>query len=633
MLIVALASVSNGWAAEWFQLNPLDWEVIFEFDGRKRTGDAGDAKEVRFDEELRLRQSGYSLDPRIANFSLELNPVYSQGDFDLPDQDEKLDASSFNYDASVSLLHGTPGPVSFDAQATRNAGTSDFRLGSRSDFENKHQRLALNWKTSAFPSTFSYTERFLDETFRSGFTGAVSEREERLRTLSFMGHSSKTSVALEHNDLDDLVFDRDFTEERARLSHSARWGKGSHLNSRVEYVDREGFQGYKNFYLAENARLQHTKKLYSTYMIDHSSVTRELETERNAVSLGLTHQLYQNLTTSFALSGADTEFDSGDQDERGVRLDLNYNKKIIAWGAKLSASLGAGRRITDRMAPGGLLEIIDEQHVVDLTSIVVLNERFIDTTTIVVTDAAGIVVFTEGADYIIVPAANNVTQIQILPAGLINVGDTILVDYKFDSAPSVEFSTDNFSYRVALDFGWFSLFHRAFSSDQDLISGTAASFLTDRRDSRSGAQFRWSRPGITATFDIEIDSLRSGDFESDSTILRQSLRRTLSPKMGLTLSASETFTDSNGTDFDLYVADVSMRWRPRRRLTLTPRVGTWYRDEPDVSTQRFFTAGLDLQWTVRQLRITATLEHNNWGGTINDSDENRLLFTVTRRSR
>jgi hypothetical protein len=532
----------------------------------------------------------------------------------------------------VSLLQGTPGPVSFNAQATRNSGTSDFRLGSESDFENEHQRLGLNWKTSAFPSTFSYTERFLDETFRSGFSGAISEREERLRTMSFKGHSSKTSVALEHNDLDDLAFDKDFTEERARLSHSARWGKGSHLNSRVEYVDREGFQGYENFYLAEGARLQHTKNLYSSYAIDHSSVTRDSETERNSVSLGLTHRLYQNLTTSFALSGADTEFDFGDQNERGVRLDLNYNKKI-AWGAKLSASVGAGRRITDRMATGGLFEVIGEQHVVDLTTIVVLTERFIDTTTIVVTDAAGIVVFTEGADYIIVPAANNVTEIQILPAGLINVGDTILVDYKFDSAPSLEYSTDNFSYRIGLDFGWISFFHRAFSSDQDLISGTAASFLTDRRDSISGVQFRWNRPGTEARFDVEIQSLRSGDFESDSTILRQSLRYTWSTKMDLILSATETFTESNGTEFELYVADVSVRWRPRRRLTLTPRVGTWYRDEPDVSTQRFFTAGLDLQWTVRQLHVTATLEHNSWGGTTNDSDENRLLFTVSRRSR
>jgi hypothetical protein len=461
VLIVALSSVSNAWATEWFQLNPLDWEVIFEFDGRKRTGDAGDAKELRFDEDLRLRQSGYSLDPRIANFSLALNPSYSQGDFELPDQDEKLDASSFNYDASLNFLHGTPGPVSFDAQATRNSGTSDFRLGSRSAFENEHERLALNWKTDAFPSTFSYTERFLDETFRSGFSGAISQREERLRTVSFKGRSSKTSVALERSDLDDLAFGRDFTEERAHLSHSANWGKGSHLNSRMAYVDREGFQGYQNVYLAEDARLQHTKKLYSTYMIDHSSVAREFETERNAISLGLTHQLFQNLTTSFALSGADTAFDSGEQDERGVRLDLNYNKKI-ALGAKLSASLGVGKRITDRIATGGLQEIIDEQSVIDLTNIVVLNERFIDPSTIVVTDAAGIVVFTEGADYIVVSVANNVTEIQILPAGLINVGDTISVDYKFASAPSLEYSTNDFSYRIGLEFGWISFFHRGF---------------------------------------------------------------------------------------------------------------------------------------------------------------------------
>ena len=631
-LIVALWSVPNAWATEWFQLHPVDWEVIFEFDGRKRTGDAGDAKELRFDEDLRLRQSGYSLDPRIANFSLELNPVYSQGDFQLPGQDDRLNGSSFNYDASVSLLNGTPGPVSFDAQATRSSGTSDFSLGSRSAFENQHQRLALNWKTDAFPSTLSYSERFLDETFRSGFSGAISQREERLRTVSFKGRSSKTSVTLERTDLDDLAFDRDFTEQRAHLSHSAQWGKGSHLNSRMAYVDREGFQGYENVYLVEEARLQHTNKLYSTYMIDHSSVARESQTERNAINLGLTHQLYQNLTTTFALSGANTDFDSGAQDERGARLDLNYNKKI-AFGAKLSASLGVGTRITDRIATGGLQDVIDEQSVVDLTNIVVLNERFIDTSTIVVTDAAGLVVFTEGADYIVVPAANDVTEIQILPAGLINVGDTISVDYKFASAPSLEYSTDDLSYRIGLDFGWVSFFHRAFRSDQDLISGTAQGFLTDRRDARSGVRFRGNLLSTEATLDVEMQSLRSGDFKSNSTVLRQSLRYTGSRKMNLVFTASETFTKSNGTKFGLYMMDVSVRWRPGRRFTLTPRIGAWYRDEPDVSTQGFFTAGLDLEWTVRQLRFTATLEHNSWGGSFNDTDENRLSFAISRRSR
>ncbi len=397
-------------------------------------------------------------------------------------------------------------------------------------------------------------------------------------------------------------------------------------------MDREGFQGYENVYLVEEARLQHTNKLYSTYMIDHSSVARESETERNAINLGLTHQLYQNLTTTFALSGANTDFDSGAQDERGARLDLNYNKKI-ALGAKLSASLGVGTRITDRIATGGLQDVIDEQSVVDLTNIVVLNERFIDTSTIVVTDAAGLVVFTEGADYIVVPAANDVTEIQILPAGLINVGDTISVDYKFASAPSLEYSTDDLSYRIGLDFGWVSFFHRAFRSDQDLISGTAQGFLTDRRDARSGVRFRGSLLSTEATFDVEMQSLRSGDFKSNSTVLRQSLRYTGSRKMNLVLTASETFTKSNGTKFGLYMMDVSVRWRPGRRFTLTPRIGAWYRDEPDVSTQGFFTAGLDLEWTVRQLRFSVTLEHNSWGGTFNDTDENRLSFAISRRSR
>lgn len=623
---------SDGWASEWFQLDPLDWDVTFKSDRSQRTSNGETSQDTRFDEAIRLRQSGYSLDPRIATFSMELNPVWTQGNFKYTGRDEELDGRFLNYNAGLSLLHGTQKPVSVNAQASRSSGTNDFSLGSRSEFETENRFLALNWKTSVFPTTVSYSERFLDQSFRSGFSGAVSNREDLLRTLKFNGRSSKMNLSLEYNDFDDRIFNRDYKETRARWFHSARWGKGSHLNSTLIYTDKAGFQNFQNLHVAENAKLQHTDNLYSTYRLEHSSITQILETRRNSAGLGLTHQLYQNLTTRFELSGASSDFDLGKQDEYGSLLDLNYNKKI-AWDGKLSAGIGGERRIVDRKATGGLLEVIDESIVVDITGIVVLDLRFINPTTIIVTDVTGFVVFTEGVDYIVVPVANNLTEIQILPGGLINVGDTILVDYRYQSMPSLEYETNSFRYGVTLNFGWISLYHREFRSDQNMISGADGSFLTDRRDATSGIQIRWTHPRIKTTFDMETRSFRSGDFESESFILRQSLFYTMSPKTTLTLSANESFTESEGRETDLLSADLSLHWRPTSELSVTPKVGAWRREEIDISDQRYFTAGVDLRWSVRKLSITASLKHNKWSGTINDSDENRLMFTIIRRSR
>jgi hypothetical protein len=634
VLVSVLGILSDVWASEWFRLNPLDWEASFEFDGSRRSGDAGTSQDTQFEEGIRIRQSGYSLDPKIATFSLEIEPVWQQGDFHYPapGRDDELDASFLNYSGSLSLLHGTPGPVGLTADASRSAGTTDFSLGSRSEFDTENRRVELNWKTSIFPSILSYSERFLDQTHRSGLSGTLSERDDVLRTLRYRGRSLKMNLSLEHSDFDDRIFNRDYEEEKARWSHIARWGKGSRLNSSLDYTDRKGFSAYEKLNIAESARLQHTKNLYSSYTLGHSTLSQRQETRRNSASLGLTHQLYQNLTTDFQLSGASMDFDLGEQDEYGTKLRFTYNKKIWRDG-RLTAGIGGGRRIVDREAIGGLLDVTNESHTVDITRTLFLNERYIDTTSIIVKGGAGFPVFTEGTDYTVVSVDSNFTQIEILPAGLINVGDTVLVDYSYQSLPSLEYSTNTFNYRVSTDFGWISLFHRASRSDQNLISGTDEGFLTDRRDDTSGLQIRWTRPRTRTTFNVERRSFRSGDLDSKSFILRQSLIYTVSPTAVLNLSANETFTESNGRQIDTLTADMSMRWRPGPNLVVTPRVGILNREERGVSDERYFTAGVDLRWAVRKLSVTASLKHNEWSGTINNTDENRLMLTLIRRSR
>ena len=647
VLLGLLGLAPLAWAQEWLVLDPFVWELGFKYDGSWRTASTGDSTEIEYKEGIRLRQTGHSVDPKIATFLLDLNPVWTQTEFDLPDRDEELDGDDLNYNVNLSLLHGTPGPVSFDAEATQSSGSSDSDLGARSDYEYDNWRVGLNLKNRAFPATLSYSERYSDRLSRSGFTNVPSLREELVEILSFKGRSSKMNLDLEQLDFDDRIFDNDYEQDSARLNHTARWGKGSHLNSALNYLDREGFGEQESFLLTENLILQHLRDLSSFYRYQYSSDERELETRRDYFKFGLEHHLYRNLTTRAALLNEHTDFEVGEEREKEARLDLNYKKKI-AWDGQLTAGIGVARRNNDRDAePGAFLEGEDRFDVFTTTTSVILSERFIDITTIKVTNLrTNQPYFTipdkSPPDYTVNSLADGFTEIVITPdPGQIALDAqaasplpiTIRVEYDYP-APELEYDTDILDFRTTADFGWVSFFYRYYDSDQTLVSGAAESFLTDTRDSAVGLKFRWVRPGTTATFDVETRSRESGTFESDELVLRQSVIHTLTQRASLNFSAVESRTEGEATETDLIRADLFLKWRARPNLSVTPRLGAWNREQKDPRIEdKYFTARVDLAWVVRKLSLTTSLQRNEWGGTATDTDENRLMFTLIRRSR
>ncbi len=417
VLMAFLGIMSDAKAQEWFVLDPLDWALVLDFDGYWRDyKDSADTQQTKFEEGVRLRQRGHSVDPRIASFFLDLHPRLAQVDFENGGDDEDFDNSFLDYNASLSLLHGTPAPFSFEARAGQNTATLDGDLGSRTDLKTSNEAITLNARNEFFPSTITFSQRDLDEKFRSGISGATTDREEAVDTVTFRGHSSKMDLLLEQIDFDDrLPKDNDYNSEIGRLNHSLRWGKGSNLHSLLDYYKREDFLPYERVSIDESARLQHTRNLFSSYDYNYSSVKNGADTKRNYARAGLTHQFYRNLTTSAYLKGSDNEFESGavqlgEEKEREARLDLSYTKKI-PHGGRLSAGLGVAEGTVDRdVEELVVLQVFDEPQLVDATYIIILNERFIDTSTIVVT-APGCSPCTPGTgpgtDYEVVPAAKS----------------------------------------------------------------------------------------------------------------------------------------------------------------------------------------------------------------------------------
>jgi hypothetical protein len=639
-LVCLLAATSTSQAQEWLRLDPTDWEVFVDFDGRwRRNENSQSTRDREVETGVRIRQSGYSLDRQIATFSLELEPRFLRGDFESPGISQTRDGEFVNYSGDVSVFHGTPFPFSFAAHASRVSGTIDGSLGSRSDFTSENRRLAVTYKNRAFPSTLEYLERLVDQTFQPGFGAVASQRDDILRTVRLKGRSSKMNAALEQSWFDDRVVttDRDYQSTRANVNHRFNWGKGSTLHSRVDYFTRSGFQGYDKLDIAETARIRHTDSLTSSTAYRFQALSQQLDTIEHQGEFVLTHRLYRNLTTSLRAKGARVDSDAFNEDEYEGGLDLNYTKKIF-WGGRFGAAAGAAYRLTDRDSTGALLDVVDESHVVPATLDVILDQRFVDRTTVVVTDGAGVIVFVEGVDYDLVAIADDFTEIRAIPGGQINASDTILVSYRFESLPSVRFATVPYHYSVSLDFDWIRLFHRFSASEESLIAGQGESLLIDRRNRSTGVELRWARPPARATLTAEQRFSKSGAFETDSLNFGQSFAYTLSPTARLTFTASQIFSTSAGRDTNLYNANVSVRWRPYRNLSIRPHLSAWVReDEGSAITggrreEQFFSGGFELRWTWRKIEVSLRYEHIRRQGTITDTDEDRVMLRLVRFS-
>ena len=626
-------------AEEWLQLQPGRAEAIIRFDGTYRSNNGGsESNDSDLQAGLRFSRGGYLLDPKIANFNLQLEPFFSQGKSTGTANSENRDGNFFNYNARLNLFQGTPGLFAYDFSATRNSGTTDGSLGNRTEYDIETRFAQMRWKNRAFPMSLQYEERFLEQFFQSAFRSGLSERDEVLRSISLVGRSSKLNLNLEHEWLDDkrLLQNNDYEQNRGRLVHRFRWNRESSLNSRIDYTDKTGFNAYRNLNIAEIVTINHTDSLSSTSTYRYDSIERVDETRSNFGDFRLRYQLYSNLTTTGHVSGSSIQSDILDEQQKNFGLNFDYRKKNL-FGADVNLGLGSSYREIDRVSMAGLRDIINESQTVPIAGDIILNERFVITASIILTDAAATVVFTQGLDYEVFAFGNDLTQLLIIPGGQINVGDTVLVSYQAENLPTLKYSTTQTDISFRMDWGWVSASHRYNRSDDKRISGAASSFLRDHKRTSTDIVFRWGKEKLDARFGAERRFDRTGDFETTTYTARQTLSYKLSRLLSMDLSISEAFTRNDTQDNDLYNMQYSINWRPTSRLLVRPMIGAWKRIDERAAVARikrkdsFLSAGFDMRWTYRKLGLDLRYSHNRRGTDTIDTNENRVMFTLRRR--
>ncbi|MES9853901.1 MAG: hypothetical protein ABW170_18945 [Candidatus Thiodiazotropha sp. L084R] len=629
-------------------LYPTELDAIVKFDGTKRRN-GSDSRETEWEAGLRIAQMGYLLDPKIAWFLFDIEPVYTWSEFESDQSRQENDGEFLNYLIQTNLLRGTPGPFGLDLSAQKSSSLNTGSLGSRFDTVIDTKNATIQWKNSAFPTSLSYEERTLDEEFRSSLNSSISERDELLKSWILKGRSSKLSIYLERSELDDriIIRDQDYELNKGNLSHNLFWGRNSQLHSVATYYDRIGFNANERLTIDETARIQHLDNLFSRTSYHYQSITQNIESTEHGGDFELHHRLYKNIDTIAHININSRESDDLDEDRWRFGLDTQYTKNNI-FGANIRAGLRGSYQETDRISNLSTIDIIDESQLVPLTGAVILDQRFITTSTIIVTDSNGAIVYNENIDYTTLQLSGDLTQIQILPGGRINSGDTILISYQAQQLPSQEFSTTFTNYHLSIDYGWIRISHSDSKSDDKLISGASESFLQNTRNTFSDLEFRFKPLGIDTVLGAERRFTMSGGFESTVYTLSQLFNWSSSwnnRKQGIiwNLSATQSFTEQESLDTDLYRIDLTANWQVSHNFNIRPVISAWKRkDRGNAITggyrdDQFFTAGLWAQWRYRKIELDFNYHHDQRevtstqnNGTTETIDD-RLMFTLRRR--
>jgi hypothetical protein len=624
LLVFSVFSGSvQAWSWDWLSLYPPEIEAFTSFDGASRrfmdAGDSVDSLDYQWDVGLDISQQGYILDPGIVRFKFDLRPYYLWSKYDSVNTTEKITGNNLSYMFRVDMLQGTPGPFWYSVDAARGTNINSGSLGSRYESEFENQSATVYWKNPAFPTHLSFQDRSLFQKVlqtRNNVSSAYIRRDERVKTVTLKGHSSKTTLFAEHLVLDDRVPGRDLDYEldRINLGHNLPWGSNSNLRSRFDYYDRKGFNANRRINLIESATIQHARNISSFSNYSLTSISQNYETIAHDASFNTSHMLYNNLATRGYLWGSSQTSDPQDVKRWRGGLSTQYTKNFF--GAAFTAGLGYSYQVTDRDTREDIIEVINEPNTVPLNGAVVLNRRFVITSTIIVTSADGSVVYTEGIDYVVFDLPEDLTQVQAIPGEQIAVGDTILVSYQAIALPSQEYSTTNTNYNLGLNLGWLRFKHSYTDMDEKLISGQGDSFLNPRRDVRTKLEFRWDISRFEVLLSADRNYTRYDTYEATAFTYREQVNWATSGNTRWNLSAVQSITESTTLNTDMYSVELSVDWQPRYNLLIRPKLGMWRRyDEGEaLSTGKrddeFITAGVWLRWFYRKVTFNMNYVHN-----------------------
>ncbi len=607
----------------------------------------------QFRENLHLRDQGvFIVDPRLINLDLGASIGLFQEKDNFAGQDASQHGHLEDYNVLMSILSQKPYNLLLHADRAQDRITRNFGTRTNTTTTSRGGRINLReeaffktWKIPYFSTSLSINQLTIDES--SSGNGQNFQRNEDHNIIQYDAHKGYQTADLQfHYQFDDikntLLKDNGFTSHTANLTYSLDFGPtlNRRWNATANYIRYNGLRNTSSLTTNQTLNIRHNINLFSNYQYGYNRfITSSGATTTQLGSILISQQFYKNMNASLNGQASRVDLPAGKTSSYGAGAGLSYHHQLPSNG-RLNLHANNNYRINDNNLSNGQIDIQAEPHTVSSTfptgvAEFFLNHRLVKTNSIVIVDRRGgaQIAMTVGIDYTIITDVDR-TRIRLLPtSATIQANDPLEVDYQYQVAPSVRFSTVVLNVGASIDYGWlsFSLAHDA--SQQNLISGQDNGFLQNRQINTADLQLNghWRRLDASAGFNYQVEN------DSNQKYRRWRFDQTASYAnvLGLTLIAN---TSESVTNFQLprprntnsYSGNLSLNGMTSNGWQMRLFTSILVLNDSEVDNQSTRRAGIVTSRRYGKMTVRGDLLLDNFERGTSSTNDERIDINIVR---
>lgn len=383
------------------------------------------------------------------------------------------------------------------------------------------------------------------------------------------------------------------------------------LRNLVHWQEESGDFARDYFRIGPQLTLQHTDNLQTMYKYQFNRERYAgFDVESHRGEFQFVHQLYTNLVTTVTLFGEHEKYDDDvDMTEYGASADWQYNRKNPL--GHFYANLAVGYDTQEVNGNDGLRVVLNESGTFRDPRPVILRNRNVVQSSIVITDATDHRVYLRGVDYF-VSERRDAIFLTRLPTGRIDDGDTVFIDYLYRTPAGGQIDTVRVDFNLEQQFdNGLTPYYRFSYRNQENDYSTGFAQYADRTDHhRIGARFEAKRYSLGAEFEVFDDTVEPFDaFHLDGLFhLLQAPENSLEASTRL----SHYCFESDFDDRDVTIVDVEVdhHWQPHKDLSTFERLSFRWQDDSVAGITRGWSAEAGVEYVMGLFTAELSVEYD-----------------------
>ena len=599
-------------------------------------------REWGFEERIGLKLSGTILDPSFITFSGDLSFALTQdhyeeyGDFFGTRRDTDH-GFLLQYDMRVNFFQGKK--LSGSVYGLRQDDRINRRFQPTLDERRTGFGTSWTWADEKLPMELGF------DYLKTDRTGNRDKRDDEeyteatfyygVRWLIDDHHRFKFSYEHSESEQEFQGQRREFetTRDLFRLEHELEFGdQYQHsLRTLVHWQEESGDFARDLFEIGPQLTLRHSDSLQTLYKYQFNRERYAgLDIESHRFDFQLIHQMYSNLTTTLDLFGLFEDIeDDINTTQAGASIDWQYNRKNRF--GHLYANLALAYDSEHVRGDNGQRVVLDEAHTFRDPIAVTLHNRNVVRYGIVVTDTTNRRVYQPGVDYAVF-YYGNVTRMVRIRTGRIADGDTILVDYLYETPADGQLDTIRVDFNIEqrFTFGLTPYYRFSYRNQEDDISFGYAP-RADRTDHhRMGVTYEAERYTLGAEYEVFDDSIEPYNAFHVNGLVR------LIQSPDHTLDASARYSrlcfDGGYADRDVSMLDLELdhRWRLTESLSTLGRLAYRFEDDSVAGDTHAWDAVVGFEYVMGDLSSELTFEYDRLDLPDSDDEDFGVYFRLRR---